>query len=403
MMKIKLLVFLFVYASLSSSCSSKENIPNDIDNKPKYEDPHIELTDPTTFGINFNEQIIEIVDRDLELSETKWVRVFFDVLKYYPNIDKFKNSGEYKEYINLKRKGYCTIMSFKWDFRTRNMNLPVANSLVMKDYNEFVNKMLQSTWNVTDIVVVGNEPFIETPNEERDQRLVDFYISLAENIRKFRLRQPKNEIPIFMGAFNNFYDNQFVTPASTALLNWSTKTEWISGVDLHIHHSSTDDFTISLDHCYDLLRSDQRILITEFSLMKHWKSNNGGVVSSDFSQKYSHVATNWKNFQYIDYALRNPVSIEEWTDFIDMSPYIYNRRDYLKNTLQLLKETYPKTYIATYAIRQAYPFNQAFTQNTDPWVLNGIFLNRSVELDQQGNHQGHPYFLSSFKSIVETD
>ena len=128
---------------------------------------------------------MHIVDEDVERSGTKWIRVFFDVLKYYPNIENFRNSDEYKEYIALKRKGYSTIMSFKWDFRTRDMSLPPVNSQLMKDYNEFARKMLLYTWSVTDIVVVGNEPFIETPVGERDQRLVDFYISLAENIRSF--------------------------------------------------------------------------------------------------------------------------------------------------------------------------------------------------------------------------
>lgn len=403
MVKIKMIFYLVICALLYGGCSPDEKIPDDSNGDKDPVDPRIELNDPTTFGINFNEQILHIVDEDVERSGTKWVRVFFDVLKYYPNIENFRNSDEYKEYIALKRKGYSTIMSFKWDFRTRDMSLPPVNSQLMKDYNEFARKMLLYTWSVTDIVVVGNEPFIETPVGERDQRLVDFYISLAENIREFRLKQPNNEVPLFMGAFNNFYESQFVTPASTALLNWSVETEWISGIDLHIHHGTQNDLIVSLDHCYDKLRDDQRILITEFSLMRHWRANNGQAVSANFANKYPHVNAGWRNYQYIDYALQNPVPIEEWTDFIEMSPYLYNRRNYLQECFQLFEEDYPKVYIATYAIRQSYPQSQSFNQNTDPWILNGLFLNRTVQLDQQGSHHAHPYFLDVFNSIVTSN
>jgi hypothetical protein len=60
----------------------------------------------------------------------------------------------------------------------------------------------------------------------------------------------------------------------------------------------------------------------------------------------------------------------------------------------------PRFWIATYAIRQSYPLGQDFTPTTDPWVLNGLFANRSVVPDPAtGWNQSNYSFIDDFISI----
>src|SRR5687767_9140287 len=59
-------------------------------------------------------------------------------------------------------------------------------------------------------------------------------------------------------------------------------------------------------------------------------------------------------------------------------------------------------FLTFYALRQSYPLNIDFTANTDPWVLNGLFMNRSVEL-LNGRSQKSYSFPDQFVQIVKEE
>ena len=123
----------------------------------------------------------------------------------------------------------------------------------------------------------------------------------------------------------------------------------------------------------------------------------GENIPENFAENYERDV-NEKNFQYIDYALKNQVSHQEWVDFLSESYWFENRTRYLWNSYQRMR-SYDKFHIGTYALRQSFPFNRDFTNATDPWILNGLFANRTVTLNNEGLEQFNYAWIDDFKAI----
>src|SRR5690606_8089248 len=211
--------------------------------------------------------------------------------------------------------------------------------------------------------------------------------------------------------FNNLDQvNNQTNPGYNNLFAFAKAAPYIAGVDLHIHHGSTEQMTTSLNFANERIREDQKILVTEFSLMKHWRNNNNNALSPAFIAAATASTTDrifpppvdvTKNYQYIDYALKNPRPAEEWYAFWSNSPYLENRKSYLCATSNIFKSM-GNVFLSFYALRQSYPLNADFTVNTDPWVLNGLFMNRSVEL-LDGRSQKSYSYLDQFIQIVNDE
>src|SRR5690606_24302377 len=128
--------------------------------------------------------------------------------------------------------------------------------------------------------------------------------------------------PIFLGAFTNLDQVSNQTNAGyNNLFAFAKATPYIAGVDLHIHHGSTEQMTTSLNFANERIREDQKILVTEFSLMKHWINNNNTALSTAFIAAANANTTArilpppvevTKNYQYSDHALKKPAPAEEW-------------------------------------------------------------------------------------------
>lgn len=356
-----------------------------------------------TIGVNVNGQFDLMKDENLERSETTWVRGFIDIFQLYPEVSKLNTDPRMKEYLKLKDKGYQTILNIKWNFTGKSF--PATGSQEIKDYKKYLRKFLGKVWKQTDIIVIGNEPFIESKPEERDQRLVEFYKEIANEVNNFKKGQGDGvgngkgikEVPIYLGAFNNLYLNEWRTQAVEDLLAFAEEKNWISGIDLHIHHSAINQVNQAMDYVNDKIRNNQKILITEYSLMKHWRFKMGENIPENFAENYERDV-NEKNFQYIDYALKNQVSHQEWVDFLSESYWFENRTRYLWNSYQRMR-SYDKFHIGTYALRQSFPFNRDFTNATDPWILNGLFANRTVTLNNEGLEQFNYAWIDDFKAI----
>ena len=356
-------------------------------------------------GVNYNGQFDRINYRDLQRTETTWVRGFVDFFQFYENPKKLKDDRRLQKYLELKDNGYKTILNIKWNFRRRG-GFPEPKSREMKDYKQFLHKLLMEVWSETDILIVGNEPFIESKKGERGEELVTFYKEIAREVHNFKKGRGRGggkglgirDVPIYVGAFNNLYLKGWQTEAVEELFAFARSEPWIAGVDLHIHHGGTRQMLEFLNYADARLRSDQRFLVTEFSLVKHFRRNMEETIPAAFASEYG-----WdpgtKNYQYIDHALKNPVPRAEWGDFLSKSYWYENRTRYLRNAYRRFKR-YDKFYIATYAMRQSFPFNRDFGRNTPPWILNGIYANRTVRPDSEtGQNQFNYAWIEDFVAI----
>lgn len=389
-----LLLFLLVNLVFTAGCADSVNNTDPPEEEPPP--PEEEVEPPAqVIGINVNGQYNVMKLENAERSGTIWVRGFLDFFQLYPHESNLESDERVQNYIKLKENGFKNILNLKWDFSNRSF--PGTDSEEMQNYKTYLDKLLEKVWSRTDIIVVGNEPFIESRQSERDNRLIVFYQEIANHIRNFRSNSERN-IPIYVGAFNNLYLEGWRTEAANDLMSFARNNDWIAGIDLHIHHSGINQINDFIDYAELRIRENQKILISEFSIKDHFRSKMGETIPSDFASRYG-FDSNVKNYQYIDYALKNTVDRQEWIDFLSNSYWFENRKNYVANAFERFK-SYDKFHIATYALRQSYPFNTDFTANTTPWILNGLFGNRTIQPNPEtGQDQFNYAWIENFENL----
>lgn len=347
-------------------------------------------------GVNFNGQFNHIDYDDLQRTKTTWVRGFIDFFEFYNDPAKLDSDERIKKYLTLKDNGYKTILNIKWQYRGKPF--PAVDSEEMKNQKAFLAKIYDKVWAKTDIIVVGNEPFIESRKEDQTANgpLVKFYRQMCIKTKNYRVG--KENVPIYVGAFDNLYLESKRITAVEELHAFAKNHDYMAGVDVHIHHSGIKQINSVFDYVTDKIRADQKILVTEYSLMKHWRSKMSENIPSSFASQYGY-GSGMKNHEYIDFALKNPRPRPEWVDFLQQSYWFENRKYYIQNSYDRFK-SYNKFHIATYAIRQSFPFNKDFTANTDPWVINPLYVNRTVVSNPTtGQNQFNYSFIDDFRAI----
>jgi hypothetical protein len=288
---------------------------------------------------------------------------------------------------------------------------PAVNSTTWNNYISFIDKILERVIAKTDVIVVGNEPFIESETSTWDEPLNSFYKAAANRVNQY-LRARNIQRPIFVGSFDNLYQSGRQGNAGiNNLLAWCKATSWVAGIDLHIHHNNNPEITTVINFVNNKIRDNQRIIVTEYSLMKWWRDNMANDLTPQFIAACNASTTDnifpppagiTKVWQYIDYALKNPRKVEEWNAFNQYTPFLEDRKSYLCNSFKLFKST-GKFWLATYGMRQSYPLNADFTATTDPWILNSLFTPRTVELLASGDAQPRYSYLGQFADINTTN
>lgn len=346
-------------------------------------------------GVNVNGQYDVMKFENVERSGTTWVRGFLDFFQLYPHESNLETDERVQNYIRLKERGYKNILNLKWNFSDRSF--PAAESQEMQDYKAYLQKLLDTVWSSTDIIVVGNEPFIESRRAERDNRLVVFYQEIANYVRNYRSESGR-DVPIYVGAFNNLYLEGWRTEAANDLMGFARNNSWIAGIDLHIHHAQMDQINAFIDYASLRIRDEQKILITEFSIKDYFRGQMDGAIPGGFADAYGYER-DMQNYEYLDYALKNTVPRPQWVDFLSGSPWFEDRKHYVGDAFQRF-EGYEQFHVATYALRQSYPFNTDFTANTTPWILNGLFGNRTIQAHPEtGQEQFNYAWMDDFQQL----
>lgn len=369
-------------------------------------EPEVPTTTDYTYqmGVNLNEQVDLADMEDVSDTKTKWIRCFIEFIDLYKSAT-INTDPKIAAFTALKSKGYNTVLSLKFNFLANGF--PSVNSSDWNNYLNFINTVLDKVMPYTDVLIVGNEPFIEAAQSTWNEPLNSFYRAACDKVHAYFLQNKINK-PVFLGAFDNLYSaDKQANAGYNNLFAFARATPYLAGVDLHIHHNSDADMATALSFAKNKIRDDQKIVVTEFSLMPYWRSYNNTDISPQFiaaadansdDRIFPPPANLVKNYQYIDYALKNPRPAQEWYAFWQYSPYLEARKDYLCTAYHAFQVA-GDVYLTFYALRQSYPLNADFTVNTAPWVLNGLFVNRSVE-QLNGRNQKSYSFLDQFQEII---
>lgn len=343
-------------------------------------------------GVNFNGLLTNIDQADLARAQTAWIRGFVDYYQFRSGQKNVMTDPGLDALHDAHVAGYKTIINIKFNFTSKDF--PTTTAAINTELN-YINTLLTVLYPDCDIIVIGNEPFIESIPAQRDSRLVNFYTAAAAKVKAFKDAQTR-KIPLYIGAFNRLWDPAWQTQATADLLQYANTSTWLTGIDLHIHHTNPPEIDGAFAYASARIRTGQKILVTEYSLVHHWKANLTQTIPAQLASQYGRPAA-WQVWQYLDYALDNPVSRPEWVTFLQNSPWFENRKHYLLNSYNQFTAN-PKFLICTYAMYQSSP--ATFTSTTDPWILNPIFVNQTVVPNpSNGQTQINYSFFDDFVSL----
>lgn len=408
-MKLKIIVIALMFAGMCNSCGNKSNpepsTGNGDNSQTASTRPGKNFDFTYNMGVNLNEQAAQADLDDLADTKTKWVRSFVEMIDVYKT-NSIDTNPNLNTFITFKAKGYKTVLNLKFNF-VANV-FPAVGSTDWNNYIAFIDQVLAKAMPYTDVLVVGNEPFIEADPSTWNEPLNSFYKAACARVYSYFTLHGIDK-PIFLGSFDMMF-----TSARTGntgilnLLNFVKNTNYLSGADVHIHHNTDTEMINALNFMSNGIGDDQKLLVTEFSAKNYFKSYNTSNIDPAFIAAANASTTDQifppppgitQNYQYIDYALKNPRPAEEWYAFWKNSAYLENEKGYLCTANTDFK-SHSKVALAFYALRQSYGVNVDFTATTDPWVMNGMFLNRSVQ-QINGRNQKSYSFLDQFVRIAQ--
>jgi hypothetical protein len=329
-------------------------------------------------GANFNENLNWLDQSELQRINTSWVRGFIDM--HQINIQQARENANIKSLYSAIDAGYNTILSFKWNYT--NLDFPKPGSQEHTAEIETLSRLLDIVMNHVDIIVIGNEPFIEAKPEQTDSRINIFYESLAEVvISRKALPGPKNT-RLYMGALNRLDLPVKRTPAIERFLQYIASKPELDGVDLHLHIPGLAGHKSMLDYALSKLRPDQKFLATEFSLVWNFKQHMADTVSKEFCTKYGfRIGT--KVCEVLSAGISNPMPLEQWVEFLRGEKWYAGVQGFIVQAMEMYRAT-GRLEVATYGLSPMRHRKKGFVVGDTPWLLNGVFAPPTVRTGNSG-------------------
>lgn len=326
-------------------------------------------------GANFNQDLGSLNYRELQAARATWIRGFFTM----PDADNgdVAATTTLRTILDASRRNYGTALSLK--FPLAQTEMPAPGSAAMATELARVDKVLPVVMGRVDILVIGNEPFIESRPQDRTDALNNFYEAVAEHVIAYRRAHCalNCKTRLYMGALNRLDLPANRTPAVERWMRFVRETPDIQGVDIHPHVPSPEAVQTFLDYILPRLRCDQTFLATEFSLVWYWKEHMADPISPGFAGRYG-FAADAKVWQVIQAAIAHPFPQQEWDDFLSSSPWYESQKHYLRDQVTAFRAT-GRLAMAGYGFRQDTLMEQNFGPDKVPWLLNSVFAPYTVQ------------------------
>ncbi|WP_245226778.1 hypothetical protein [Streptomyces smyrnaeus] len=347
-------------------------------------------------GANFNEDPRDLRFAQLRELSTSWLRGFLPM----PEVGKGAPGSQraVATLLDAHNRGYGTVLSLKFPYHKRA--LPAVGSALMEAELARVDKVARAVLGKVDILVIGNEPFLESRRVDRDGPALNrFYEQLAEHVVAYREKHFPGGCPtrLYMGALNRLDDPAEQTAATRRWLDFVHSTREIEGVDIHPHVDSLDAAQEYLDHVVPHLRSDQKFLATEFSLVHNWRAHMRDRIPPGFARRYG-IEPETRVWQLLRRAVDNPFPQEKWDAFLAMSPWFHKNRHYLREQVQRFRDT-GKLAVATYGVAQADAMVRDIGPAKQPWLLNSLYATRTVRARQDGGPGRTTAWFEDFREL----
>ncbi|KAJ5745914.1 hypothetical protein N7520_011096 [Penicillium odoratum] len=343
-------------------------------------------------GANFNEKLTWMDHSELQRVNTHWIRGFIDMHQ----IDTLHATQDpnIQALFRAIDADYQTILTFKWNYT--NLSFPAISSAAFTTELERLDRILHVVMGKVNILVIGNEPFIEVQPGQADTRLNIFYETLADTVINFR-NTHGGSTRLYMGALNRLDLPAKQTPAVERMLRFIASKPELEGVDLHPHMPTLEGHKLMLEYVLSRIRPDQRFLATEFSLVWHWKKHLADVVSGAFCARYGFPA-GIRVHEIISAAMQNPWPYAQWEDFLSQESWYIQRRSFLVNAMKLYRAT-GRLEVATYSFCPMRFRKLPLPVGGDPWMLNGVYAPSTVQLRPDGSRYENFPWAEEFRKV----
>ncbi len=360
-------------------------------------------------GANFNGDPGKLRFEQLEDVEATWLRGFYPMRDADgSSADEIAGSPQIGMLLEAGARGYGTVLSLKFEYKENP--IPTPGSDAWTTAFERLEKVLPVVMNKVDILVIGNEPFIESMPEDRNSRLNVFYEKLAQRVIAYRDENSADKTELYMGALNHLDDESRITRAKKRWMRFVSNTMAIRGVDIHPHLAVPGDgqdyLTFILDGP-DGLRADQKFLATEFSLVNLWLDHLTDPVSAEFAHDYPKEQGK-EVWEVLKGAIDDPSTQEDerftqkkWDDFLAMSPWFKSNNTFLQDQVEKFRST-EKLAVATYGVIQDDAMTTDFTETKQPWILNSLFCPYTVVDGEDGLPGRNRVWIDQFRALQKT-
>ncbi|KAI0469886.1 hypothetical protein GGR56DRAFT_158410 [Xylariaceae sp. FL0804] len=338
-------------------------------------------------GANYNANLTWLDHDELRKIGSAWVRGFID-MHHFNHVNPLQGPN-IKALLGAADAGFKIIVSLKWDYHERDW--PSEGTPEHDEELHRLRRLLPVVMGRADILVIGNEPTIESRTRRCDlpPRFNDFYESMAQAVFDFRRRaggggeeDAMARTRLYMGAFVRLDLPANRTPAIERMLAYIAGRPELDGVDLHLHIKQLDGHRAMLDYALARIRPDQKFLATEFSLVWLWDAHRSRVVSGHYRAKYG-LPADTTVIQVLNAAIRSPMPYAQWEDFLTHEKWYADRRGFLADTMKLYRET-GRLEVATYGMSPLRHRKDPMPAEHPLWLLNGLFVPSTVQLHPDG-------------------
>ncbi|WP_342249471.1 hypothetical protein [Sphingomonas sp. OTU376] len=346
-------------------------------------------------GANYNEHFEDVDYRDLDKAGAHWVRLFLTM----PELERSPAAehGAVRTILDVARHGYGTILSLK--FPRNRQDFPKPGSAGMAREMAWLDQVLPLVMGKVDILVIGNEPYIESRREDRDLDLNAYYEAMANRAIAYRKAHCARacRTRLYMGALNRLDLEINRTPSTERWMAFVKATPEIDGVDIHPHLPAIEGSQVFVDYVVARMRPDQKFLATEFSIVRWWEQNMQAAIPQGFADA-RHLPRETKNWQVIKAALESPFPKAEWDAFLAQSPWFESRKHYLRNQMAIFRNS-GRLAVANYGFRQGSSMSRNFGPATTPWLLNSVFAARTVRPNPDGSAAFNYAWIEDFRAL----
>lgn len=359
-------------------------------------------------GANFNHAPHHIDFDYLEKSTVDWIRTTPWVFHFLNGRRDIDTDEGLANVVEAGERGHKVAFGYRWDFRRNEMRVPAPGSAEETRLFDYARRMLERIGPHVRIMKLGNEPHLETleedlvPGPDGTIPIVVFTERLlTEVVEPHYAKHSSWQRPqVYVGSLVHLYTERAQeSPCNEALVALARDNDAIHGLAVNLHIFGLRGIETSFEYIRERM-PDKPIIVPEFSLHRMYQQRANERLGETplgeaFATKY-HRDPDWRMHQLYTLATNERITGSELLDL--MVSRSWYPAHYLRSFFMYFRQY--GVVLATYPILQQHVTENA-EEDTRLWFLNPIFCQISLEREEDGTHGKNPLVYNDFIDLVE--